>query len=134
MSARSIVENLEQPLYAAANGWLSPDGEWVGHRSTKDAHEWLARDWLKAQGTPVVVPPPDPNYDARPGMRELWRRGWLRVVAKSDTLLAHAPHKTGIPTPRQLAELENRAIERGFSRIVLDNDNSYKIIWSSDQV
>lgn len=125
--SRRMIEAAGVPLYAAMNGWLGKSGEWVPYRHYNDAHELVARDWLTAQGTPVLVPKPQANYDARPGFAEMWRRGFLRVALKgNDTLMAHGPDA---PTARQLAELKNRAMESGCSRLILDNNNSYRVLW-----
>jgi len=96
--------------------WLTPDGKFF--------------DVAKTHGNEAArllgVPPASAIATA-------FTRGWARIVHSGTDLLAHRGGG-GRLTDAQQRALVRAAHDLGKERIVLDNDNSYHVIWSVDEM
>jgi hypothetical protein len=100
--------------------WQDPSGKFhsiSGH----DTHaSWAARELDQSLHGNIT--------QQRDSVMTMWKKGWMRIARDGDTIYAH--NEVMMPNRKQQKQLEDLAIEQGFSKVVADGGEEYKVIWS----
>ena len=128
--AKDILVLARAILGGSLKGWLDPHGKFYSVPGGL-THEEVARKlWI---GKTKL----EDTRSSFWGSDRMYENGWFRVVPYgSDTLSATSAHSTRGSTHSlsdiQVHRLREMAIDAGMTKVVMDNGNTFKVVWADD--